>query len=154
MIHPAYFAPDLLLEAVKLNAGRNHGIYFIVVIRAVLQSLPQIPNTFLHRVSHIVQVGPSRVLHERFEPPSASTRRVEVLASQQTQQQSRQQSREFVAQPRCISALVPRIMVDVALVEKGSNTVNTDSTWWRFVMENVSDQNRLKHRILNHPTNH
>ena len=150
MIHPAYFAPDLLLEAVKLNAGRNHGIYFIVVIRAVLQSLPQIPSTFLHRVSHIVQVGLSRVLHERFEPPSASTRRVEVIASQQTQQQSR----DFVAQPRCISTQVPRIMVDVALVEKGSNTVNTDSTWWRFVMENVSDQNRLKHRILNHPTNH
>ena len=47
MIHPAYFAPDLLLEAVKLNADRDHGIYFIVVIRAVLQSLPQIPSTFL-----------------------------------------------------------------------------------------------------------
>ena len=101
-------------------------------------------------VQDIVQVGPSRVLHERFEPPSASKRRVEALASQQTQQQSR----DFVAQPRCISTQVPRIMVDVALVEKGSNTVNTDSTWWRFVMENVSGQNRLKHRILNHPTNH
>ena len=141
----------------KRNAETDHAVYFDVIVRAVLQSLPQVPNTSFHSASHSVPllgIGPSQVFHERFKPPSSSTWCVEPFAPQQTQKQCR----DFVAQPRCISTLVPPIMVDVALVEKEwSNTVNTiqhgDVLSWKMYRQipldlkskNVSSDKIIKH---------
>ena len=154
-IHPSYFSPDLLLEAVKRNAETDHAVYFDVIVRAVLQSLPQVPNTSFHSASHSVPllgIGPSQVFHERFKPPSSSTWCVELFAPQQTQKQCR----DFVAQPRCISTLVPPIMVDVALVEKEwSNTVNTIQhgdvlTWKRYRQIPLESKNVSSDKIIKH----